>query len=57
MGTSRQGQRNHKCDSCQKSFADSGNLKRHMKTIHEGFSTTGMLNQHIKKVHDNQKSL
>ena len=27
--------RNHKCDSCQKWFIDSGNLKYHIKTFHE----------------------
>ena len=27
---------NHKCDSCQKWFTDSGHLKYHMKAFHEG---------------------
>ena len=49
-----EGQRNYKCDSCEKSFTQSGSLKRHIKTIHEGQKNTNvtlvenpLLNQEI----------
>ena len=30
--------KNHKCESCGKSFADEGDLKKHINIIHEGKS-------------------
>ena len=29
-------QKNYKCDSCGKSFNQAGNLKRHIKSVHNG---------------------
>ena len=34
--TIHEGERNYKCNSCQKSFSHSGDLNRHIKIIHEG---------------------
>ena len=31
-----EGRKDHKCESCSKSFSQSDNLKRHIQTIHEG---------------------
>ena len=32
----QEGQRNYKCESCEKSFIQSGALKYHIKSFHEG---------------------
>ena len=54
----------HKCESCGKSFARVENLKRHVKTVHEGvkdhkydscgksFSQAGILKKHVEINHD-----
>ena len=53
----------YKCKQCEKTFTDSGNLKRHVKAVHEGtkdykcdycgksFSEPGKLKRHVKAVH------
>ena len=63
-----EGQKNYKCDSCGKSFKQSGYLKIHIKTIHEGqknykcnfcglsFRDSGHLKKHIKTIHQGQKN-
>ena len=60
-------QRNFKCDSCEKSFAQSGGLKKHIKTTHEGhkdficdscgksFTLPQSLKKHIHIVHEGRK--
>ena len=61
-------EKNYNCDSCEKSFAASANLKRHIKTVHEGqmdykcvscgksFTQSGNLKNHIKTIHEGQKN-
>ena len=56
-----------KCDSCAKSFTQSNNLTRHIKTIHEGhkdykcdscgksFAQPGVLRRHTITVHEGRK--
>ena len=55
--------RDFQCELCHKSFAESGNYKRHVQSVHEklrpfecdqchkNFSTKGILKQHVKAVH------
>ena len=62
--TVHEGQRNYKCESCEKSYVQSGYLKKHIKTIHEGskdhkcgfceraFSLASNLKSHIKRIHE-----
>ena len=57
----------YKCESCEKSFSQKGNLERHVKTVHENlknhkceacgksFSQKGNLIRHLKYVHENIK--
>ena len=57
------GQKDHKCDSCEKSFSSSGYLKKHINSVHNGqkdhkcdscgkvFSQAGDLKAHINAVH------
>ena len=61
------GQKDHKCDSCGKSFSQAGTLKKHNNTVHNGqkdhkcdscrkaFSEAGKLKRHINAVHKGQK--
>ena len=56
-----------KCDSCGKTFSQSGVLKRHFNSVHNGqkdhkcdscgkaFSQVSHLKTHINSVHDDQK--
>ena len=55
----QKGKVNHKCNSCGKSFTQSGSLNLHIKTVHEGqrsykcdscgksFAKSGNLKRHI----------
>ena len=64
----QEGQRNYKCDSCGKSFTQSGDLNKHIKTLHEGqknykcdscgksFAQSGNLKIHIKTLHEGQRN-
>ena len=57
-------QKNYKCESCGKSYTESGSLKKHIKIIHKGkrnykcdscgksFTQSGSLKNHIKTIHD-----
>ena len=57
------------CDKCNKEFNRNGNLKRHIKAIHDkikdfecdkcnkSFSQNGHLQQHIKLIHDKIKDI
>ena len=59
--------KDHKCESCGKSFSGAQYLKKHMYTVHEGhkdykcescsksFSQAGDLKQHIHTVHEGHK--
>ena len=60
MKTLHEGQRNHKCDSCGKSYARSSEDTHRQKnykceSCEKLFSHLGNLNHHIKTVHENQK--
>ena len=56
-----------KCNSCEKTFSQSGNLNNHFKKVHDGtkynncdscgkaFFNAGKLKQHINAVHNGQK--
>ena len=62
--TIHEGQRNYNCNSCEKSFTQSGHLKRHIKGLHEGqrnckcdscgksYTQSGHLKLHIKTLHE-----
>ena len=59
--------KNHKCDSCGKSFSEAGHLKGHINEVHNGqkdhkcdscgksFSQPGHLKTHINSVHIQRK--
>ena len=59
----------YKCDKCDKTFCQSGNLKIHIKTVHEGardykcdncgkaFASNNGLNYHIHAAHNEEKNL
>ena len=58
-------QKDHKCDSCGKAFSVSGDLKKHINSVHYGhkcdscgksFSQAAHLKTHIKLVHQNQRN-
>ena len=61
------GQKDHKCDSCGKSFFEAGSLKEHINSVHNGqkdykcdscgkaFFEAGSLKIHINSVHHGQK--
>ena len=61
------GEKDHKCDSCEKAFSRAGHLKIHINAVHNGqkdhkcdicgkaFSQAGDLNRHINLVHHGQK--
>ena len=63
-----EGQKDHKCESCEKSFSRAQTLKRHIHTVHEGhkdykcescgksFSQAGYLKTHIHTVHEGHKN-
>ena len=55
--------KNHKCDSCEKSFSHAGTLKTHINSVHKGqkdhkcdicgkaFSESGKLKRHNNSIH------
>ena len=61
--------RQHKCDSCGRSFTRADHLRGHIKTIHEGhkdfkcescgksFTQAGHVRRHIKTVHEGCKNV
>ena len=56
------------CDSCGNTFTKSGDLKKHIKTIHEGqrnykcdscgktFTESGNMHKHIRTIHEGQRN-
>ena len=60
-------QKDHKCNSCGKSFSQAENLKKHINSVHNGqkdnkcetcgkaFSDAGKSKRHINAVHKGQK--
>ena len=65
--TIHDGHKDHKCESCGKSFSQAENLKRHIQTVHEdhkdyrcescdkSFSQAEHLKKHIHTVHEGNK--
>ena len=67
--TNHEGQKDHKCESCSKSFCTPQYLKKHIHTIHEGlgrkdhkcesceksFPSANILKTHNRTVHESQK--
>ena len=63
------GHYNQKCNSCEKSFLQAGDLKKHINAVQNGqkdykcgscgksFSQAGNLKKHINAVHNGQNSL
>ena len=61
------GKKDHKCDSCGKTFSYSGHLKTHFSSVHnmkkdhkcdlcgKEFSQVGYLKKHINAVHEGCK--
>ena len=64
MNSVHEGQKNHKCDLCNKAFSENRDLKKHIKCVHEGlknhkcdicdkaFSEPWKLKRHILTVHE-----
>ena len=62
--TDHKGHKDHKCESCDKSFSQRGDLKKHIHTVHKGhkdhkcescgksFSDAGQLKRHIQLIHE-----
>ena len=60
-------QKDHKCDTCEKTFSQAGYLKTHINSVHNGikdhdcdscgkaFSLAHNLKKHINVVHNGQK--
>ena len=60
INTVHNGKKNHKCDSCEKAFYQTGDLKKHIDVVHnakkdhicdicgKAFSQVGNLNQHMR---------
>ena len=60
------GQKDHKCDSCGKSFSSAQMMKYHIKAIHnnhkcdicgKSFSQGRFLNRHINAIHNLQNNI
>ena len=59
LSSSLNGQKDHKCNSCGKSYSEAGTLKKHINAVHNGqkdhkcnscekaFSEAGKLKKHI----------
>ena len=69
MKTIHEGQKDHKCDFCDKSYSTAWHMKSHIKNSHNGlkdqncdicsksFSTKTGLNAHVKIVHGQRQFL
>ena len=66
MHTIHEGHKDHKCESCGKSFSQEGDLKKHIHTVHErhkdykcdscgkSFTTANYLKKHIHTIHESR---